>query len=175
MRKIAISCTLLFMSTGLAMGQMAPASGYAFDQTYGNQGPRIVSTPTMSLDSPTPAVGATNATLGNVAGATNSTLAILNGSAMAGQVNSYGAFGSTEATSNVSSGESSDKSAVSVEAPGSFNSGIARSEYSEGVATLMADAGGRRKAARVYTNQDVERLNQENGNVKAGEKVEHLN
>ena len=161
MRKIAISCTLLMLA-GLAMGQMAPAPGYAFDQAYGNQGPRLISTPTMSLETPAPIVGASNATLDNIVGATNSTLSTVSTSVIAKQ-------------STAMSGETStEESAGGNETPSSFNLGIARFQSSEGVAALMANAGDRRKAPHVYTNQDVERVNQENGKVKAGDKTEHL-
>ena len=172
MRKIAICCTLL-MSAGLAVGQMAPASGYAFDQTYGNQGPRLISTPSLSLDNPAPIVGASNATLGNVAGARNSTLAIVDSGDVKGESNSYRGFASQESASSTNGGTVVET--ANSESQSSFNLGIARFQSSEGVATLMADSGARHKAARAYTNEDIERLNQENGKVKAGDKVEQLN
>ncbi len=56
---------------------------------------------------------------------------------------------------------------------GIFNSGAARFQGSYGVAQLMGNQV-RRKAARVYTNPDVARLNDGNGMIRYGGKLAHL-
>ncbi len=56
---------------------------------------------------------------------------------------------------------------------GSFDFGAARSEDSYGAAELKSRFHAQ-KAARVYTNQDVARVNDTNGLVKFGNKTEQL-
>jgi len=48
-------------------------------------------------------------------------------------------------------------------------------EEASSAAQLSAQARGGKKAIRTYTNQDVERQNQQNGLVKRGGKTERLN
>jgi hypothetical protein len=54
-----------------------------------------------------------------------------------------------------------------------FDSGAARSQDSYGAAELKSWSHPR-KAAKVYTNQDVTQVNDTNGLVKFGNKTEHL-
>lgn len=56
---------------------------------------------------------------------------------------------------------------------GSFDFGAARSEDSYGAAELKSRFHSQ-KAAKVYTNQDVAKVNDTNGLVKFGNKTEHL-
>jgi hypothetical protein len=55
----------------------------------------------------------------------------------------------------------------------SFDSGAAMSQDSYGAAELKSWSHPR-KAAKVYTNQDVAQVNDTNGLVKFGNKTEHL-
>jgi hypothetical protein len=74
------------------------------------------------------------------------------------------------------SGETNDVSAGApsiVQNSGTFNLGVARSEDSYGAAELKSWFHPR-KAAKVYTNQDVAQVNDTNGLVKFGNKTEHL-
>ena len=64
-------------------------------------------------------------------------------------------------------------SAVSSSVP-KFDLGAATFQDSYGVAQLAADRG-RPKAARLYTNPDVARLNDMNGTIRYGGKLAHLN
>jgi hypothetical protein len=54
-----------------------------------------------------------------------------------------------------------------------FDLGASRSDASYGAAELAARSHPR-KAAKVYTNQDVAQVNETNGLVKFGNKTEHL-
>jgi hypothetical protein len=84
MRRFALLCTLLAGAV-LASAQNGGQSitpGYAGNWEspgmYAQPNVPLVSTPSVSLDAtPVSAVGARNATAGNVAGATNSTLSIV--------------------------------------------------------------------------------------------------
>jgi hypothetical protein len=80
MRQLTIFCFAIILPT-LAAGQAIVSSGYVIDSPPGAYAqpfvPRL-STPSMSFENVSPSpVGASNATAGNVAGATNATLSVL--------------------------------------------------------------------------------------------------
>jgi hypothetical protein len=53
--------------------------------------------------------------------------------------------------------------------------GAATFQSDYGVAQLAADSGPRSHAVKTYTNDDLVRLQQNTGEVKFGDKSEHLN
>jgi hypothetical protein len=178
---------LLLLFSALAVGQSGVRNvpGYC---SYGC-GPYIplVTTPIVSLQTVSPSpVGASNATGGLLAGARNSTLSMVNGNASAVY---------TEPVWY--SGGGSPMVAPAVKLPHEERGGMheERAEQREGrhgeearqVWTYysgqeqIATAGqatsavkGAKRAARTYTNQDVERMNQQNGQVKYDGKTEKI-
>ncbi len=170
---------MVLLMSGLAAGQAdwTPPGTYAQPFIPRTATPSAsfdsVMTPSLTLDSPSPVVGATNATAGNVAGAGNSTSSVVTtGQSVyynqplwyAPGVQPY--EGMEEFTSPAT--------AVSRPAPGGFEFGAATFQSSYGVARLMAE-NGRRKAMRVYTNPDVARVNDNNGMVRYRGKTEQVN
>ncbi|HMH01563.1 MAG TPA: hypothetical protein VK555_09125, partial [Terriglobales bacterium] len=80
MRQLLIFCLAIILPA-LAAGQATVISGYTVNWvppgTYAQPFVPLLSTPSMSFESISPSpVGATNATAGNVAGATNATLSV---------------------------------------------------------------------------------------------------
>jgi len=148
----------------------------------------LVTTPMISLQqvSPNP-VGASNATTGLVAGATNSTLSEISGNTSSVYTEPvwYQGGGAPLTTSAVHLWP--EPIGHSMHAMHDMHEGqapreVARAEwiYYGGVehtvnATGTAGAAQPgKKAARTYTNDDVERQNQNNGNVKMKGKSEKL-
>lgn len=185
MRQLALLCVLLaasILAAGQNGGQATVISGYASNWVvapgmYALPNPPLVNTPMVSLDAvPVSPVGASNATAGNVAGATNATLSIVPQPA-------YGPFALPFWYGYGSAPEAPEESSAAPARPQQGNHrnlGIATFQDSEGVARLMAEEHFERKpAARVYTNQDVaqlvEQLNRSTGVVKYDGKTEHLN
>jgi hypothetical protein len=177
MRSLTILCLVLLISA-FAVGQAVVGGHATSGPVYGFYAgpfvPRIV-TPSVSLStvSPNP-VGATNATYGNVAGATNSTLSIVSPPPV-------GVF-----TQPVFYDESTEAAPMAYmqnpSAPAYSHEGMAR-YLDYGVATfdseisaaqLMAPKGSWKKASRTYTNADLDRLNQSTGTVKYDGKTEQI-
>jgi hypothetical protein len=178
---------VLVMCCGLAMGQATIIGG-----TVGNWAPAygvyaapfvpLVVTPEVSLSTVSPwSAGASNASFGLVAGATNSTLS----SEFVGEPQG-GPY-----TQPVWYGPSSEPEMAPQPMfhPGEGHAMHGRGEgrgepvfdfvsqpreSRESVATLIAGRGAARKASRTYGNGDVERQNQNNGLVKYDGKTEHI-
>lgn len=145
----------------------------------------LVTTPMISLQqvSPNP-VGASNATTGLVAGATNSTLSQISGNTSSVYTEPvwYQGGGAPVTTPEVhlwpeplgrpmhaiheEHGKREEAKAEWV-----FYAG---SEHTVDGMSAASAAKGTKKANRVYTNDDVERQNQNNGNVKVNGKSEKL-
>jgi hypothetical protein len=132
--------------------------------------PRIV-TPSVSLQAVVPSsAGASNATWGNVAGARNSTLSIVTAPPVG--VYTQPVWYSPEPPSIVVEGVT----AAPAPAPSpSAGFGSASFPSNQGAARLVAAAGQGKKASRSYTNADIDRLNQDTGNVKYDGKTEKVN
>jgi hypothetical protein len=131
----------------------------------------LVTTPSVSLTTISPAAaGASNATFGNVAGATNATLSNEFIAPPAIGVETVPVFYGTTGTTGASSAP------VATAKAGEFNLGIG--SVAVGVAQLVPAAGTGQKASRTYTNEDVgrisERIDQSTGVVKYGGKTEHF-
>jgi len=184
MRPYLVLCAVLVMTVAV-FGQHPGHPGVYGPCIYGC-GPFIplVTTPMISLQqvSPNP-VGASNATTGLTAGATDSTLSQIPG-------NTSSVY--TEPVWYQGGGAPLTSSAVHLwpepighpmhpmheehgqnqEARGEWVY-YGSSDYTNGTSASAA-AKGTKKAGRTYTNDDVERQNQNNGNVKLNGKSEKL-
>lgn len=185
MRLFTVLCAAIFVSS-LAVGQTTAIHGYT-GYGYGPYVP-LVTTPEISLQtvSTSSPVGASNATGGLVAGATNSTLSMISGNVSAVYTQPVWYSGGT--TPLISS--------PSVQLPGATMTmpmmhAAMRMEHeraegapkawtfyssAEGTSPVEASVSTRsgRRAARTYTNQDVEQENQKNGTVKYDGKTETI-
>ena len=142
----------------------------------------LVTTPLVSLQqvSPNP-VGASNATTGLVAGATNSTLSQISGNTSSVYTEPvwYQGGGAPLTTSAVHLWPEPVARPAHWMHQGHGNRQEARAEWvyysgSEHTASVSAVAKGGQKAGRIYTNDDVERQNDNNGNVKMKGRSEKL-
>jgi hypothetical protein len=177
MRQLTIFCFAIILPA-LAAGQATVISGYAVNWappgTYAQPFIPLVSTPSMSFENVSPSpVGASNATSGNVAGATNATLSVL----PAGPVEQFPpSLALAPANSSIeprAEAESRGEAAPSAETR-PLELGVASFQDSYGVAQLAASSRARHEAKRLYTNLDVERMNQMTGIVKYEGKTERL-
>jgi hypothetical protein len=165
------------MVSAFAVGQMV-VGGNVTSGPYGVYSapfvPRIV-TPSVSLSTVSPSpVGASNATYGNVAGATNATLSIVSPPPVG--VFSRPVF-YDEAT--VSSPVFYVQGPVVAEhghhgMTRAADYGVTSFESEISAAQLMAAKGSWKKASRTYTNADVDRFNQSTGTVKYNGKTEQM-
>ncbi|HTZ97975.1 MAG TPA: hypothetical protein VMB18_16355 [Terriglobales bacterium] len=184
MRLIGVFCGLLLLC-GLAAGQATVIGGTASNWVpaygvYAAPYVPLVTTPSVTLATVSPmAVGASNATWGNVAGATNATLSDeFIGAPPVGvytEPNWYGPSAPIEA------GPAFGAGMYPPPRPRREHRGEAREEAfdfvaagSESIATSRAGASAGRKASRTYTNQDADRMNDTNGLVKWDGKTEHI-
>ena len=177
MRQLAGFWMVLLMS-GLAAGQAdwTPPGTYAQPFIPRTATPSAsfdsVMTPSLTLDSPSPVVGATNATAGNVAGAGNSTSSVVTTGQPVYYYQPLWYAPGVQPYGNVD--EFISPAQTPGRTPGGFEFGAATFQSSYGVARLMAE-NSRRKAMRVYTNPDVARVNDNNGMVRYRGKTEQVN
>jgi hypothetical protein len=185
MRGITIFCLVLLLS-GFAVAQATVIGGYAnnWPTAYGVYAipfvPRVT-TPSVALETVSPsAVGASNATFGNVAGATNATLSIVN-APPAGVFTTpvwYGPEAAPPAAPPVivSTGGHMRMRMEKHEHRHHRSAEIGPAPYEStvGAATLLAGAGPAKKASKTYTNEDIERFNQATGTVKYDGKTEQI-
>jgi len=170
MRLLNTLCMILLLS-GLASAQVIIGG------TAGNWSPGygvyaapfvpLVTTPSVTLATVSPsAAGASNATFGNVAGATNATLSIVSQTPV-------GVY-----TQPVWYGPSAPAESMTEARPAqrahAFDAGVASWQSGQSVTHLMASSTGARKASRTYTNQDVDQVNKTNGTVKYRGKTEQI-
>jgi len=188
MRLMSVLCLLLLLC-GLAVAQVSVIGGTAsyWSPAYGVYAAPfvpLINTPSVTLSTVSPmAVGASNATFGNVAGATNATLSSEFVAAPPVGVYSepvwYGEPPAGGLTEPMHYGHMMDR-AMRHEPMRGHEEGEERgfdfittpAESRESVARLMT--GPAPKASRTYTNQDVDNVNQKNGTVKYDGKTEHL-
>ena len=123
---------------------------------------------TLATVSPSGA-GASNATFGNVAGATDATLSIVSQPPVG--VYTQPVWYGPSAAVEIPTQSASEAMPVRFHA---LNVGLASWQSSVSVTNLMASSTGGKKAARTYTNQDVDQVNQTNGSVKYRGKTEHI-
>jgi hypothetical protein len=177
------SLPLVLLLSGLAAAQVTVMGGTASNWVpaygvYAAPFVPLVVTPSVTLATVSPsAVGASNATWGNVAGATNSTLSMVPQTQAVTYTQAIWSPPYTQPTwfgpVAPETPESEPESRLMHRAR-AFDVGIASWQSSEGAARLMASSPHAGKAARTYTNQDVEQENQKNGTVKYDGKTEHI-
>jgi len=177
MRKLSVLSVLLLIC-GFAAAQNTVIGG-----TAGNWYPQygvyaapfvpLLTTPSVTLSTVSPsAVGASNATWGNVAGATNATLSNeFVGPAPVGVFTKPVWYGPKPAFEHAARMHEYIHPREERGAEEGFVQGVSGGNWS--VAQVARPASGA-KASRTYTNQDVERMNQTNGTVKYDGKVEHI-
>src|SRR5258708_3822484 len=186
MRLFTVVCAALFMSS-LAVGQTSPIHGY-IGYAYGPYVP-LVTTPEISLQSrsTTPTVGATNATGGLLAGARNSTIEMVDGDGRAEYTQPVWYSGGTRPEisrrsvqlRSVGPGmpmmhmEHRMMMEHEHEAAPKAWTYFGEAEVSS-AAEASASAKTGKRAARTYSNQDVEQENQKNGTVKYDGKTEQI-
>jgi len=175
MRRLLIVCAMLAMAR-LAVGQVTVISGYAGNHGWGSYYPPtpyvlLVKTPIVSLDGSSGlTVGASNATAGNVAGATNSTVAIVSPAAVGISLAPvfYGTAPVAGLSRTVEGQEPASRSPY-------FETGVSVFEMSISAAQeAQLTHASKKQAARTYTNEDIDRINQQNGTVKYKGKTEQI-
>jgi hypothetical protein len=171
MRPILIIGSLAagFILSQLAWAQAAgPASvisGYASNWLYGFPFVPLVTTPSVAIETGMPTqVGASNATAGNVAGASNSTLSLL----PAGNEP-----GPKPPAAEQSANPQEQNAGAAAPAHRGLELGVASFESSKGIARLVA-ARPQGPPARTFTDQDIQRLNEKTGQVEYGGKTEKM-
>jgi hypothetical protein len=178
MRLVSL-CLMLLLFCGWAVGQATMIGGTASNwaPAYGVYlAPFVplVTTPevTLSTASPSP-VGASNATFGLVAGATNATLSSeFIGEPPVGVYTPLLWYGPTAQPEAVAPAPPAGRPRAPKKEAFDF---ITRPRGSaESVAHLMTEEGAPRKASRTYTNADIDRMNQTTGTVKYDGKTEHI-
>jgi len=180
MRAVSVLCALaLFCGfaaaqatvIGGAAGNWAPSYG-----VYAAPYVPLVTTPSVTLSTVSPAaVGASNATWGLVAGATNATLSgkfvgeppvgVYSQPVWYGPSEEVGARGPMHAGMHPMHGQKEQAQ---------FDFVTSSWESSASAARVMAASGPAKKASRTYTNQDIDRVNQSTGTVKFHGKTERL-
>jgi hypothetical protein len=181
MRKLMLICAMVLLVTA-AFGQVTVLSGYATNQGWGGYYPAppfvpLVTTPMVTLNTVSPsASGASNATAGLSAGATNATLSMVQPSPSAVYTvptwSGYDVVAPTIAPSAPPTTEAAPQPAARVAAPRRLEVGIASSESE--VAPMAKNPRQHEHATRVYTNADIDRINQQNGTVKYDGKTLHI-
>ncbi len=175
MRLLNPLCMVLLLS-GLAAAQATVIGGTASNWApaygiYAAPFVPLVTTPSVTLATVSPsAAGASNATFGNTAGASNATLSIVSQPPVGVYTEPvwYGPSAAVETPAEPTpEGRPSHRARA-------FEVGFASWQSSESVAHLMAGSTGAKKAARTYTNQDVDQVNQKNGTVRYRGKTEHI-
>jgi len=182
MRPYLILCAVVLVTVA-AFGQQ-PVPPRIYSPCLYGCGPYVplLTTPMVSLQtvSPNP-VGATNATTGLVAGATNATLSQIQGSTSSEYTEAvwYQGGDAPLMTSRIHLLREPIGHPMHPmrEDHGEEHAGwlyFSGSDHAASAAAASSSAQGLKKAAHVYTNDDVERQNQTNGTVKHGGKTEKM-
>jgi len=177
MRLLTALCTTVLLS-GLAAAQATVIAGTASNWVpvygvYAAPFVPLVVTPSVTLATVSPsAAGASNATFGNVAGATNATLSSEFLSQPPVGVYTQPVWYGPSTAPEIPA-ESMAEARHMQKAQG-LDFGMASWQSSQSTVQLMAGSGAAKRASRTYTNQDVDQINQKNGTVKYGGKTEHL-
>ncbi|HXW92036.1 MAG TPA: hypothetical protein VEK33_15920 [Terriglobales bacterium] len=176
--RFASLCLVVLLFSGWAVGQATMMGGTASNwaPAYGVYlAPFVplVTTPEVTLSTASPsAVGASNATFGLVAGATNATLSgEFLGEPPVGVYTPLLWYGPTAQPGVAAPAPFALERAPKERA---FDFIARKRESGESVARLMAEGGAARKASRTYTNEDIDRVNQTTGTVKYDGKTEHI-
>jgi hypothetical protein len=192
MRPYLVLCAVVLMAV-VSFGQQAPPVPRVYSPCLYGCGPYIplITTPMISLQSVSPnPVGARNATTGLVAGATNSTLSQIEGSTSSEytvpvwyqggdapltspQIHLYPQPIGHAARFIREEREVREMREAREEQQGGWLY-FSGSEHTSSAADASSAAKGGKKATHVYTNEDVERQNQNNGTVKVHGKTEKM-
>jgi hypothetical protein len=179
MRQVLVVVAVLLVAS-MAFGQATVVGGWATNLGWAGYYPAppfipVITTPSLTLQSFSPApVGASNATFGLNAGATNSTLSIITpASSSSYTLPVWYGNGPVVATTVpevvVHEGKAEREKKAFME------TGVAMFGMGPGTAESVAQAKANRKpATHSYTNQDIDRINQTNGLVKWDGKTEHI-
>jgi hypothetical protein len=183
MRQVLVVCAVLLCAS-LAFGQATVISGWASNVGWGGYYPPtpsvpLISTPSVSLQANSPlAVGASNATGGLVAGATNATLSMVTPSTNnAYTVPVWSVNAPVSSLVLAPSPAQAEEAAPAEHAHGRHHlyTGAAQFRGGPSAAEMVKMAQANRKpAVRTFTNQDVDKLNQQNGTVKYDGKTEKI-
>jgi hypothetical protein len=177
MRSLLALASVLLLSA-CAAAQATIISGYAsnWPPAYGWYAAPfvpLVSTPSATLGSGFQAqVGASNATAGNVAGATNATISLASPTVVEPQ-GAAAMVGQAQPSSPETTSSQTEVAERRSNPQARFEFGVASFQSDYGVAQMEA-AARPKQTARVYTNQDLEQLNQNNGEVRYGGKRERI-
>jgi hypothetical protein len=176
--------SMILLLSGLAAAQATVIGGTASNWVpaygvYAAPFVPLVTTPSVTLATVSPsAVGASNATFGNVAGATNATLSFVSQPPAGAYTQAIWSPPYTQPSWINPSATETATEAVPESRPArrahAFDVGVASWQSSESATHLMASSSGSKKAARTFTNQDVDQVNQKNGTVKYDGKTEHI-
>ncbi len=177
MRQLSVLCLFLLLC-GFAAAQATYIGGTASNWVpaygvYAAPYVPLVTTPSVTLSTVSPSpVGASNATWGNVAGATNATLSReFIGEPPVGVFTKPVWYGPSAA---VEVGEPMHEYMHGQKEHGAATFIAGPSGDSWSVAQLMTGSAPGRRASRTYTNQDVDRMNQGTGTVKYRGKTERM-
>lgn len=174
MRSVFITSIVLLLTT-VAFGQATVVGGWGTNLGGAGYYPAppfipVITTPSYSFQSFSPSPGASNATFGLTAGATNSTLSM----ATPATSNAYSAVVWYANGPQISSVAAEAAAPEKAGRPHVMETG-AGALLGPGVHEAVLTARSSRKPAqRTYTNQDVERMNQNNGLVKWDGKTEKI-
>ncbi|HKV39988.1 MAG TPA: hypothetical protein VJX67_12305 [Blastocatellia bacterium] len=177
MRQLSALC-LLFLLSGLAAAQATIIGGSASNWApqygvYAAPFVPLITTPSVTLSTVSPSpVGASNATWGNVAGASNATLSDeFIGRPPVGVFTQPVWYGPS-AEPEMRHPMHGQMHGMKEHGGGEFMAGTSSGNWS--VAQLMAGSSTGKKASRTFTNQDVDRMNQGTGTVKYRGKTERI-
>ncbi len=183
MRNILMTSAVVVLFASLSFAQ-APGQVYGgtyWPGVYAGPFVPLVSTPHASWNNHIPPPGATNATEGNVAGASSSSSAFSSHHMGFGR-EAFRGMRMEEMRGGEFRGEGMRAEGRHEFERGErrggagFDSGIASSEFSESVIVAMGQPHASQPSGnpRMITNQDVEQVNQKNGYVKYDDHVEHI-
>lgn len=178
MRQLSVLC-LLCLLCGFAFAQASIIGGTASNWApaygvYAAPYVPLVVTPSVTLSTVSPSpVGASNATWGNVAGASNATLSEEFVAHPPVGVYTRPVWYGPSATAHTGGAmHRRMQGEKEQEGRSGFVSGVSEGTWS--VAQLMSGSTPAGKASRTYTNQDVNRMNDGNGTVKYRGKTQHI-
>lgn len=174
MRSVLVACVVLLLA-GVVFGQATVIGGWGTNLGPAGYYPAppfipVITTPSYSFQSFSPSTGASNATFGLTAGATNSSLTMVTPATS----NAYSAVVWYASGPQISSVAAEAAVPEKAERRNVMETG-ARALLGPGAnEAVIAAKATHKPAQRKYTNQDVERMNQNNGLVKWDGKTEKI-